>query len=182
MRGVILRGPGFTLQPTTAAWALECWPMVSGAPGRALTRLMSWEPPKSREKQKAYGQFCEAGWRQGNPLTWTLVIEGESAGSVGLHDVSRTQNSAEIGVWIAPRFHRQGLGLRACRSVIDFGFRRLALRRIAYTYFEGNAASAALARALGAKPEGCLRDAVRKRGRYLDKFVCGILKQEWRKH
>lgn len=181
MKPVVLRGSRLVLRPTGVADALAAWKDVSGRRGRALTRLMGWEPPRTRAEQRRFGALCQKGWKDGGPLIWTVLADGALAGSVGLHDISRVHRSAEIGIWIAPAFHRQGLGLEACRLVVDFGLRRLGLQRIVYPYFEGNTASAALARSLGARPEGRLRRAVRKRGRFLDRFMCGILKDEWKK-
>jgi ribosomal-protein-serine acetyltransferase len=106
------------------------------------------------------------------------VVE-EFAGSVGLR-VDTLMNGGEIGYWVVGAFEGQGLVTRACRLLIDHGFRDRKLHRIEIHAAADNLRSRAVAERLGFVHEATTRDGHRKPdGTYVDQVAYGILEHEW---
>lgn len=51
-------------------------------------------------------------------------------GAGGLNDINHTENKAEIGLWLLPKFWGKGIMKEALPLITDFGFNRLGLNRI----------------------------------------------------
>lgn len=79
--------------------------------------------------------------------------------------------------------HREHWGLgyatRASQMMIEFGFRKLGLHRIAAAVGPDNASSPATVGRLGFTYEGRIRDHVFTDGRWRDSSLYSILEPEW---
>lgn len=104
------------------------------------------------------------------PVTrFCVEVEGEAAGSVGLHvgsDIERV--AAEIGYWLGERYWSRGVMSAAVRAVTDYALTALALERVFATPFADNVASARVLERAGFDREGTMRRAAIKDGRVQD--------------
>ncbi len=87
--------------------------------------------------------------------------------------------AAKLGYAIAAAYWRRGYATDATRTLIDYGFRSLKLRRISAAIGPENTASIAIAHRLGMTYEGRLRDHVFTNGKWRDSLLYSILVDEW---
>lgn len=105
---------------------------------------------------------------------------GDLFGVISLRRTSRRDGAlgdAEIGFWMSSAARGKGYLTEAATAVLDFGFapEGCALGRVEWRAIVGNEASAGVARALGFRYEGRLRQAIiSSRGRE-DTWVAGLL-------
>ncbi len=143
-------------------------------------RLRPWMPWEPRTTTSADTRvFIESALASENSVEATGIwVAGGLAGAAGL-SVDRPNECGELGYWIARGLEGQGIVTRACRALIEHGFAELGLRRIQLHAAVGNVRSRAVARRLGMKQEGILRQAERVADGYNDLVVYGVLREEW---
>jgi RimJ/RimL family protein N-acetyltransferase len=99
-------------------------------------------------------------------------------GSVGLRDIDREHEQAELGFWIGREWWGHGYAREAAAAVIAFGFGVLGLNRICAHHMERNPAAGRVLQAAGMQREGILRQRVRKWGAYEDVVLYAILRDD----
>jgi [ribosomal protein S5]-alanine N-acetyltransferase len=87
--------------------------------------------------------------------------DGQLLGSVSLMRIVWEHQRAEVGYWLAKDGRGQGHATRAVKLICDWGFRDLALERIALFAATGNAPSQRVAERSGFAREGVLRSYMR---------------------
>ena len=107
-----------------------------------------------------------------------LWAGGLYAGGVGL-GWDTFEIAGELGYWVGRDFEGRGLVTRACRALIDHGFGRLGLHRIAIRAGVENVRSRAVAERLGFKLEGVHRGEGRGSAGFYDLAVYGLLEDDW---
>ncbi len=105
--------------------------------------------------------------------------EGFLIGGIGLNDIDRQSERAEIGYWIGKPYWRNGYGTEAARAILRYGFEVLGLNRIQARHFGNNPASGRIMQKIGMKHEGCQRQAFKKWGKFEDWELYGILRSEY---
>ncbi|HEU0016070.1 MAG TPA: GNAT family protein [Longimicrobium sp.] len=127
------------------------------------------------------------GWAQERPrtrvqLAITLEDGGDVIGNVGLRRDGEAWPVADMGYELAPAHWGRGYAVEAGRALLDWGFGRWGLDRAHAHCIAENAASAAVLRRLGMRPEGTLRAHQLIKGRFYDVLLFGILREEWEAH
>jgi RimJ/RimL family protein N-acetyltransferase len=84
--------------------------------------------------------------------------DGRVLGSIGLAQINKLHQFANIYYWVRTSAARQGVASAAVRQVARFGFGTLGLRRLEIVMAVGNAASRRAAEKAGATYEGRLRN------------------------
>jgi RimJ/RimL family protein N-acetyltransferase len=123
---------------------------------------------------EASEEFCRKSQveylaRTGFPLLLFHKIDNRYVGGSGLHDVSWSVPSCEIGYWCRKSYQRQGLLTEAVIGITEFAFSALGMRRIVSLPDARNGASCRVAERAGyllegtlhqerKTPEGSLRD------------------------
>lgn len=112
-----------------------------------------------------------------------LKSTGEAVGTVGLDHIDPMNRSAEYGEILIgdPRWLGQGFASEATGLVIRHAFRRLKLRRLYLFCFAANRQAIRLYRRHGFRPEGVMREAHFKNGKWHDVAVMGLLRREYAK-
>lgn len=106
--------------------------------------------------------------------------EGRLVGAIGLHETSAANRSTCLGYWLAEDARGKGIALRSARALVAFCFEVLGMHRVVIRVAPDNARSLALARRLGFREEGTLREAERMGEGWLDLVVLSMLEREWR--
>jgi [ribosomal protein S5]-alanine N-acetyltransferase len=117
-----------------------------------------------------------------NALILAIVLKDDDAhiGNISLQEIHWIYRSAEFAIVIGEKQRwGKGFSIEAGRLLCDHGFRTMNLNRIYCGTFEDNVAMRRLALALGMKEEGRRRQAVFKRGRYVDMIEYGALKSDY---
>lgn len=100
-------------------------------------------------------------------------------GIVGLRNVEKSSNSAEMGFWIGERYRSRGYAKSALKMLLEFGFSKLKLHRIYATALKTNEKSLLLMKSLGLKHEGVLRESAITKYGPKDKVILSILDREF---
>ena len=108
----------------------------------------------------------------------TDIDRGLLLGSVGL-DIDRCNHNAEIIYWLGKMYWGMGYAIEAAQAVVKYGFEALKLHRIYARYFSRNQASGRVLEKLGMVHEGCLRQHMKKHGKFENLEVMGILKHDF---
>jgi [ribosomal protein S5]-alanine N-acetyltransferase len=116
-------------------------------------------------------------------LTLAVMLKetGALAGCVSITDIEKSNNSGELSYWIGKDFWGQGYCTEAASAIINYGFGEMGLNRIQAGHFARNPASGTVMQKLGMKQEGHLRQAFMKWGRFEDKVLYAILREDWLK-
>ena len=99
-------------------------------------------------------------------------------GSIGL-TIYQEHEKAELGYWIGKSHWRNGYCTEAGKAIIRYGFDELKLNRIHAHHFSRNPASGRVMEKLGMQYEGCLRQHIKKRDKFMDCKMYSILKDEY---
>jgi RimJ/RimL family protein N-acetyltransferase len=152
-----LEGDGVVLRDWTPADGPAIEP-VCGDPDICSFTTVPWE----------YSEGAALAWverqrrRRESGTTLAMAIEAPGhelpVGTVNLADFDDARRQAEIGYWLVPAARGAGVVTRAARTLIDHGFEALGLRRVEIAILADNRPSHAVAKRLGARPEGTRKD------------------------
>jgi RimJ/RimL family protein N-acetyltransferase len=113
------------------------------------------------------------------PLSIYEKQKKEVIGGVGLHKVDLKNRHAEVGYWLGRKYWRQGYVSEALGMILDFGFRKLKLKRIWAGVYHPNIPSQRLLMKAGFTKEGVLRKHTRKGSKEYDNIMFGMLREEY---
>lgn len=147
-----------------------------------VTRYLLWNPHKEPAYTRSYLEYLAGRYRIGMHYEWAMVLKAENRmiGTCGFVSVDCSNNAAEIGYVLNPRYRGKGLVPEAVERVLCFGFETLQLHRIEARYMIENAASRRVMEKVGMRFEGVRRASVFVKGSYRDVGVCAILRPEFR--
>lgn len=101
-------------------------------------------------------------------------------GFCGLLDIQMPTMKAELYVTIGDSdYWNMGYGTEAIKLVTDYGFNELGLNRIYAYQLPDNLASHRAFDKLNWKREGLLRQDIYSHGKFSDRYIISILKEEW---
>lgn len=145
--------------------------------------LDSVEAPVTMKQEKKFVTESEQDWQKGALFSFAICEKKseEVVGGCGLSNYKKEHRRATFGIWLGKKHWSRGFGSEAVFLAFKFGFEKLKLNRIRYSYNMVNKRSASLAKKVGAKIEGCERQVVFKRGKFYDGIVCSMLASEWKK-
>jgi RimJ/RimL family protein N-acetyltransferase len=153
---------GFVSQPSLA--------------GVTLNRIQATEEGvrKYIDLQNSYQPFEK-------DVVFELAVErkkdGKVIGLLGL--ICQDHGQGEIGWALGVEHRGQGYATEAARALMDYGFNSLGLHRIYADTSSENPASWRLMERLGMRREALLRGSVYEEGKWLDKYIYGMLADEW---
>lgn len=151
---------------------------------RSREHLRPWTPwvdsTKTAEDTRAFIRHSLEQFSKGEGLTTGIWHDGKIAGVISFEGISQANRSAMIGYWIGAEYHRKGLVTRACKALVDYGFRELDFNRIEIWAATGNLRSTAIPERLGFTREGVKRQAQWVNGQCFDIVIYSMLKGEWK--
>ncbi len=169
--------PRLTLRALTP----EDVPAVARMAGRreiADTTISIPHPYSEEQARDWIGRLAESAG-SGKELVFGVVRGSALVGVAGLRDVSREHAQAELGYWIAVEHWGQGYATEAAEALVRFGFEELGLNRIFAHHMARNPASGRVLEKIGMKPEGVLRQRVKKWGVFEDVLILALLREDW---
>lgn len=112
---------------------------------------------------------------------WVIADQHDAlVGVVRLAPIDTANRSARLGIGILdPDRLGQGLGTRAIRLALAYGFDRLNLHRVSLTVLAENTRAIAAYTRCGFTIEGRLRDTLLRDGKWHDDLSMAILKPQW---
>jgi ribosomal-protein-serine acetyltransferase len=111
---------------------------------------------------------------------WTPGTPGTLVGGVLFRTMDIEHGTAEAGCWLEPAAVGRGLVTRAVRLIIDWAVEERGIHRVEWMVSAANAPSIAVARRLGMRRDGVLRESRVHRGERYDLEIWSVLAPEWR--
>lgn len=112
---------------------------------------MRWNPPKVKSEISAWTQRNLATWLNNREYVFTIRSRSDNS-FIGRVAIRREEESVwSIGFWVHPGRWGQGFATEASRAIIDFGFERLAAKKIVAAHALWNGASKRVMQKLGLK-------------------------------
>jgi ribosomal-protein-serine acetyltransferase len=172
-------GPDLLLRPLRVADAKTVFALVA-AERAWLRRWLPWlDENTTLDQTKAFIAKMRELERSGLSLTCGLWLKGQLIGLVGFNWIDRANRCGHVGYWLSEEITGRGHMTRAVAALLAHGFGPMKLHRIELRAAVRNRASRAIAKRLGFRHEGTLRQAEHLYGRYVDHAVYGLLAQEW---
>ena len=143
-----------------------------------LRHWMTWcQPGYSVVDAQAFVAECGPAWQNGEHYSFAIINAADNSflGSVGLNNINRVHQFANIGYWVRTSAGGRGIATAALRLVGEFGLRDLELRRLEILIPEVNIASQRVAQKAGAKFEGLLRQRLMIQGRLHDATMYSLV-------
>jgi ribosomal-protein-serine acetyltransferase len=146
--------------------------------------LREWLPwvdgVKAASDTAEFIRTTERRTAEGHGFSFAIWYRESMAGTLGHHYIDRPNRSTQIGYWVSAAVGSRGIATRAAAGIIDLSFTSLDLHRVELRCATGNVRSCNVARRLGFRHEGIVRDAEWLYDRWVDHNVYGLLDREWR--
>lgn len=118
-------------------------------------------------------------------VSWLVWADGTLIGSIGLHAISQSHGSAELGILFGNKtFWGQGIAPVAEALVLEYAFRSIipgGLHKVQAKVLEGNNRSLSpIEKHLRFRKIGTLKDEFWKNGRWHDAWFGEMLQCEWK--
>ena len=147
-----------------------------------VNRFSSYESLKNHEEAvDFYKKFIEPSKPTRFRLGIVLKEIGELVGTLGYHNLSRSDSHAEIGYDLAKAYWGKGIMTEAAEALIEYGFKQMNLNRIEATADSENSRSIRLLERTGFLREGLLRGRCYYKGRFHDEAIYSLLQRDWEK-
>lgn len=114
-------------------------------------------------------------------LAFAIADEKELIGGIGAmpnQDINRF--TSEIGYWLAEPLWNKGIITKAVRIFCNYLFTNFNFNHLTASIFEGNDASIRVVQKVGFVLEGVMRKNVFKENRFLDQYIYGLLKEDFK--
>lgn len=111
-----------------------------------------------------------------------IWLDGTLVGGVLFRVFEAESGNCEIGCWLEPAGEGRGLVTRAARKLIDWAVHERGMHRVEWRAASTNTRSIAVARRLGMRRDGVLRQSYFYRGERRDSEIWSVLAPEWRAH
>ncbi len=139
----------------------------------------------ARESVDTVGRWmpwCTASFSKQNALDWFAMCRGsrdahtgyefgvfsedtgQLLGGVGLNAINQQNLFCNLGYWVRQSAQRQGVAHRTVLAMLPYAFDTLGMHRVEIVIAEGNAASEAVARKVGAQYECTARNRLQLHG------------------
>lgn len=104
----------------------------------------------------------------------------DSCGYVSLSGFDWVSRCAEFSIFIIPEFQKMGIGPKAMRLLLDYGFNTLGLQKIHGECFDYNLRGIKFFQDIGFKTTGKLVRHYFKNGKLIDAVIISILVEDYR--
>lgn len=155
-----------------------------------ISLIMRWiNDPEVTQYLATYEPMMEADeveWieklhtRKPNNFAFTIVVDRNPIGVMGIHNVDWRSGTATTGALIGEKeCWGKGYGSEAKMLVLDFAFNTLNLRKICSMVIEFNGRSYAYSMKCGYKEEARLRAQHVSHGKYWDEIHLAVFRDDW---
>jgi RimJ/RimL family protein N-acetyltransferase len=148
----------------------------------SVAKILSGRTQVTEEGVKNYIDLQNSYQPFEQDKVFELAIERKEDGKViGLLGLIRQEHrQGEMGWALGVEYRGRGYATEAARALMDYGFNSLGLHRLHADTSTDNLASWRMMERLGMRREGLLRGAVYEEGKWVDRYVYGMLADEWR--
>ena len=133
---------------------------------------------QSLEQEKKYLASLSQDIFKSPTIDLGIWYEDKLIGTMGLINIDRLNRNANLGYCLDSEFENKGIMTECCEKFIDFSFKSLNLHRIEIRTAVDNFRSKAVARRLGFKPEGVLKEVYFINNEFIDCEIFSKIKSE----
>jgi RimJ/RimL family protein N-acetyltransferase len=148
----------------------------------SFARLISENIQATEEEIRKYIDLQNSYQPFEKDKVFELAVErkedGKVIGLLGM--ICQDHRQGEMGWGLGVEHRGQGYATEAARALMDYGFNSLGLHRIHADTSTDNLASWRVMERLGMRREALLRGSVYEEGKWSDRYVYGMLADEWR--
>ena len=154
--------------------------IVKNANNREVSKYMrdSFPYPYTKDNAVQWIDFVKKNY---SSLFFAIANENELIGGIGAvpqTDVHRF--SAEVGFWLGQSHWNKGIITKAVPVFCNYLFSKFDFNRLTANVFEGNDASQKVLEKNGFVLEGKLRKSVFKENKFVDHYIYGLLKKDFK--
>jgi RimJ/RimL family protein N-acetyltransferase len=154
--------------------------IVKNANNREVSKYMrdSFPYPYTKENAAQWIDFVKKNY---STLFFAIADETELIGGIGAvpqTDVHRF--SAEVGFWLGQSHWNKGIITIVLPVFCNYLFTKFNFNRLTANVFEGNEASKKVLEKTGFVLEGTLRKNVFKENKFVDHYIYGLLKEDFK--
>ena len=156
-------------------------PLLFEAALESVNEMFTWvswcHPNYTVEESQSFVLSSENAWNQKTTFDFAVfdASSGLFLGGVGLNQIKRKNNFANLGYWVRSGQTRRGVATAATLLAAEFGFEDLRLNRIEILTALENVASQRVAEKVGAKKEGILRSRLVLHNRPQDAVMYSLI-------
>lgn len=118
-----------------------------------------------------------------NSFEWGLFLK-ENNKIIGVVEMDHldwfNHTAGEMSHHINKKYQKKGFGTESAIALINYGFKKMRLRKIYADTTPDNKGAQKLLKKLGFKLEGRIRERRQKNGKWVDELDYGLLRKEWR--
>ncbi|MDY3317878.1 GNAT family N-acetyltransferase [Riemerella anatipestifer] len=135
--------------------------------------------PYTRKNAEFWLQLAKDGINNQNQYIFAIRLKenNEIIGGIDL-GLNKRFNNAELGYWLDEKYWNKGYITEAVKSIIQFGFETLKLKRIFASHFDFNISSGRVLEKSGMKKEGVLKCHTCKNGQYQNHILYAIINEQ----
>ena len=101
-------------------------------------------------------------------------------GNIKIGNINWIHRFADLGIMIGDKkYWGKGYGQEACKLVVDYAFSRLNLNKLLLGVYATHKPAIRTYQKIGFRIEGVLKKMLNLEGKYVDKIIMGILKDEF---
>ncbi len=113
-------------------------------------------------------------------FVFSMMLNGEIVGLIGLRVIDKINKKSEIGYWIAQCFQKRGIVSKSVRALLGFAFNEKGMNRVQIKCAVQNESSRRIPQRLGFLFEGIEREGeLLSNGEFTDLEVYSLLKKEF---
>jgi len=146
-----------------------------------LTVKIGIESAPDEERLAKRPQMLAEAAREGEFVELVIADcdDDRMLGVVTLHSFGWRHQRTEVGFWLLPAERGAGVGTEAVTLCVDWAFKGLGMHRVEMTTLPTLAPVLAIAKRLGFRQEGVMRERDLERGERLDVVMLAVLRDEW---
>jgi len=145
-----------------------------------VTKFLPNKYHNGKKKTEDYIKNNIEKWKKKKTLNYVILLSNRAAGMIMLSKLDFKNLNCELGVWLGKEFWHKKIANEAAHLLLKYAFNELNMERVYFLINQNNIASIKFFEKIGAKKEGLLRRAGYIDGKFEDKFVYSILKEEFR--
>lgn len=111
-----------------------------------------------------------------NYIEFAILMNNKFVGTICLENIDKINKKASIGYWVAKSYRNRGIATKAVKLIVNFGFKKLKLKRIYAKVIEDNIQSRQVLENAGFEKEGIFKKNVLKNGKFYDEYRYAIVK------
>lgn len=173
------------IEPPTAADAVVLYELVGGPDKEAVTSGLLWDGPDDLSDIEGWIERCRSKHYDDGGFHWVIrdaagALSGTPGLAIGAFGTRPTgvAGRGDVGYWLGRAYWRRGIMSEVLTGFLKYGFNALDYAKIEAEVFADNTAGIRLAESVGMAREALIRRAHRKRGRWVDAAIYGILYEE----